>query len=203
MAKGLNKKVLCFIDESGTAGIGSFQLGAVFVLAREAGRLDKAFSDLLPADMNEVHAAKMANGLLQGLLGRLRAGADLERVVLINQHFQGRAGTPPVVYAQAVVETVKIGMKRFGTVLGRNSVGNVDVITDVNQHNDHPDFDAEMERARKDDGRFRGVNRVVRLDSGASRLLQLADVVAYARRWIVDGEMNAQRLRERYGIDLL
>ena len=203
MTRGLNKKVLCFIDESGTAGSGPFQLGALFVLAREAGRLDKAFSDLLPADANEVHAVKMANGYLQGLLDRLHGGADLDRVVMINQHFQGRQGGPPVVYAQAVVETVKIGMKRFRSVLGRDSVGNVDVITDVNQHNDHPDFDAEMERARRDDGRFRGVNRVVRLDSGASRLLQLADVVAYARRWIIDGEMNAHGLREKYGIDLL
>ena len=203
MTKGLNKKVLCFIDESGTAGSGPFQLGALFVLAREAGRLDKAFSDLLPSDANEVHAVKMANGYLQGLLDRLRAGADLDRVVLINQHFQDRPGAPPLVYAQAVVETVKIGMKRFRTVLGRDSVGNVDVITDVNQHNHHPDFDAEMERARNDDGRFRGVNRVVRLDSGASRLLQLADVVAYARRWVVDGEVNAQGLREKFGIDLL
>jgi len=203
VTKGLNKKVLCFIDESGTAGSGPFQLGALFVLAREAGRLDKAFSDLLPADANEVHAVKMANGYLQGLLDRLHGGADLDRVVMINQHFQGRQGGPPVVYAQAVVETVKIGMKRFRSVLGRDSVGNVDVITDVNQHNDHPDFDAEMERARRDDGRFRGVNRVVRLDSGASRLLQLADVVAYARRWIIDGEMNAHGLREKYGIDLL
>lgn len=203
MTKGLNKKVLCFIDESGTAGSGPFQLGALFVLARDAGRLDKAFSDLLPSDANEVHAVRLSNGYLQGLLDRLRAGADLDHVVMINQQFQARPGTPPVVYAQAVVETVKIGMKRFRKVLGRDSVGNVDVITDVNQHNDHPDFDAEMARARKDDGRFRGVNRVVRLDSGASRLLQLADVVAYARRWIVDGEMNAQGLREKYGIDLL
>jgi len=203
VTKGLNKKVLCFIDESGTAGSGPFQLGALFVLARDAGRLDKAFSDLLPSDANEVHAVRLSNGYLQGLLDRLRAGADLDHVVMINQQFQARPGTPPVVYAQAVVETVKIGMKRFRKVLGRDSVGNVDVITDVNQHNDHPDFDAEMARARKDDGRFRGVNRVVRLDSGASRLLQLADVVAYARRWIVDGEMNAQGLREKYGIDLL
>lgn len=203
MTKGLNKKVLCFIDESGTAGSGPFQLGALFVLARDAGRLDKAFSDLLSPDTNEVHAVRLSNGYLQSLLDRLRAGTDLDRVVMLNQQFQARPGTPPVVYAQAVVETVKIGMKRFRKVLGRDSVGNVDVITDVNQHNDHPDFDAEMERARKDDGRFRGVNRVVRLDSGASRLLQLADVVAYSRRWIVDGEMNAQGLREKYGIDLL
>jgi hypothetical protein len=112
-------------------------------------------------------------------------------------------GDPPVLYAQAVVETVKIGLKRFRTVLGRNTIANVDVVTDVNHHNDHPHFAAELERARLDDGRFRGVNRIVRLDSAASRLLQLADVVAYARKWIVAEELNAQGLRDSYGIEIL
>jgi hypothetical protein len=83
VTKGLKKKVLCFIDESGTAGSGPFQLGALFVLARDAGRLDKAFSDLLPSDANEVHAVRLSNGYLQGLLDRLRAGADLDHVVIV------------------------------------------------------------------------------------------------------------------------
>src|SRR3546814_8948954 len=64
----LNKKVLCFVDEYGTAGTASFHLGAVFVLANEAGRLDKCFSDLLEPNANEVHAANMSDGYLQGLL---------------------------------------------------------------------------------------------------------------------------------------
>lgn len=136
MTKGLSKKILCFIDESGTARSGPIQLGALFVLVGEAGRFGKALSDLLPTDANEVHAVKLANGYLQGLMDRLRADADLDRVVMINQHFKGRQGAPSVVYAQAVVETVKIGINRIPTVLGRNSIGNVDVITDVNQHND-------------------------------------------------------------------
>ncbi|EZP51359.1 DUF3800 domain-containing protein [Sphingomonas sp. RIT328] len=203
MAQRLNKKVLCFIDESGTAGAAPFQLGAVFVLASEAGRLDKAFSDLLPADANEVHAVRMDDGYLQGLLDRLRANAQLDRVVMINQQFAARPGEPAEIYAQAVVDTVKAGMKRFRVVLGRESVDNVDVITDVNHHNDHPAFDAYMTAARVSEGRFRGVNRVARLDSGASRLLQLADVVAYARRWIIAEDVNAQGLRERFGIHLL
>lgn len=203
MAVRLNKKVLCFIDEYGTAGTPPFHLGAVFVLASEAGRLDKGFSDLLEANANEIHAVNLSDGYLQGLLDRLRAGPHLDRVVMINQKFPTQEGDPPVLYAQAVVETVKIGLKRFRQVLGRDSVSNVDVITDVNQHNDHPSFGAELERARQDDGRFRGVNRVVRLDSAASRLLQLADVVAYARKWIVAEELNARGLRDRFGIELL
>src|SRR3546814_9614542 len=102
---------------------------------------------------------------------------------MLNQKFTAQDGDPPVLYARAVVETVKIGLKRFRTVLGRNTIANVDIITDVNHHNDHPDFMTELDRARLDDGRFKGVNRIVRLDSTASRLLQLADVVAYARKW--------------------
>lgn len=203
MAVRLNKKVLCFVDEYGTAGAAPFHLGAVFVLANEAGRLDKRFSDLLEPNANEIHAVNLSDGYLQGLLDRLAADLALERVVMLNQKFSVQEGNPPVLYAQAVVETVKVGLKRFRSVLGRDSVSNVDVITDVNQHNEHADFDAELERARRDDGRFRGVNRVIRLDSAASRLLQLADVVAYARKWIVAEEYNARGLRERFGIDLV
>lgn len=203
MAGRLNKKILCFIDEFGAAGVAPFHLGAVFVLASEAGRLDKCFSDLLEPNANEIHATNLSDGYLQGLLHRLSAEALLERVVMINQKFAVQEGDAPILYAQAVVETVKIGLKRFRTILGRQTIANLDVITDVNHHNDHPDFVAELERARRDDGRFRGVNRVVRLDSAASRLLQLADVVAYARKWIVADDLNAQGLRDRFGIEVL
>ncbi|MCF8707866.1 DUF3800 domain-containing protein [Rhizorhapis sp. SPR117] len=203
MAVRLNKKVLCFIDEFGTAGTAPFHLGAVFVLASEAGRIDKCFSDLLEANVNEVHAANMSDGYLQGLLHRLWNEAPQDRIILLNQKFAMQDGDPPILYAQAVVETVKIGLKRFRTVLGQNTIANIDVITDVNHHNDHPAFQTELDRARHDDGRFKGVNRIARLDSAASRLLQLADVVAYARKWIVAEDLNAQGLRDRFGIELL
>lgn len=71
---------------------------------------------------------------------------------------------------------------------------------DVNDHNDHPAFDAEMQRARAEDGPFKGVNRVTKLDSAASRLLQLADVVAYSRKWITGAEANADGLLKAYGV---
>ena len=41
------------------------------------------------------------------------------------------------------------------------------------------------------------------IDSAASRLLQLADVVAYSRMWIHKGEDNAKGLHENYGIQVL
>src|SRR3546814_13180453 len=142
----------------------------------------------------------MSDGYLQGLLHRLWNNAPQDRVIMLNQKFTAQDGDPPVLYARAVVETVKIGLKRFRTFLGRNTIANVDIITDVNHHNDHSDFMTELDRARLDDGRFKGVNSIVRLASTASRLLQLADVGAYARNWILPGEINDQRLRDHYGI---
>ncbi len=201
MRAGLNKKVLCFIDECGTAGQGPLFLGAVFVLARDAGHLDKRLSDLLEPNVAELHAAGMSDGYLQGLLGRFWIGGPKGRVTMLNSKVAERGGTPPVLYAHAVVETVKIGLRHFKRdVLRRETIGNIDVVLDVNTHNDHPDFDAAMERARVEDGHFKGVNRVTKLDSAASRLLQLADVVAYSRKWITGAEANADGLLQRYGV---
>ncbi len=203
MTSALNKKVLCFIDEYGTAGAGDLSLGAVLVLAREAGRVDRCFTGLLEANANEIHAANMGDAYLQGLLHRFRVAAPAERLVLINQKIGARAGPGPVIYAQALVETVKIGLKRFQKdVLGRETIGNVEVITDQNHHNDHDDFRREIERSQAHDGRFKGVKRVVTVDSAASRLLQLADVVGYARKWVDNGSYDARALKEQFGIQL-
>jgi hypothetical protein len=76
------------------------------------------------------------------------------------------------------------------------------VITDQNHQNDHPRFRAEIERSQAHDGRFRGVNRVVAIDSAASRLLQLADIVGYSRKWVNDGTIKANALRDLYGIQM-
>ncbi len=204
MPKRLNKKVLCFIDEYGTAGIGDLYLGAVFVMAHEAGRIDKCLSDLLEPTANEIHAAQMADGYLQSLMHRFWLAAPPSRLVMINRKLGVQGGQPPVLYAQALIETVKIGLKRFrADVLDRATIGNVEVITDANHHNGHPAFAAEIAKAQAGDGVFRAVNQVVQIDSAASRLLQLADVVAYSRKWIVGAEMNAGGLRERFGIRIM
>ncbi|WP_139236628.1 DUF3800 domain-containing protein [Sedimentitalea nanhaiensis] len=47
------------------------------------------------------------------------------------------------------------------------------------------------------------VRRVTPVDSAASRMLQLADVVAHARAWIDKEEENAKKLRDAYRIEVL
>ena len=202
MPARLNKKVLCFMDEYGTAGMDGFHLGAVLMRARDAGRIDKIFSDLLESSAGEIHASQLDDGYLQGLMQRFWDAAPRDKIVLINQRVARRDGDAAVLYGQAVVETVKVGLKRFRTVLDRETIGNVELILDVNHQNNRPAFDETLMQAKAQDGRFRGVTRFSRIDSSASRLLQLADLVAYSRKWIVSAEMNAKGLKDRFGIQM-
>ncbi|PIO99134.1 hypothetical protein CJ014_11710 [Pleomorphomonas carboxyditropha] len=199
----LNKKILCFVDEYGTAGEPGFALGCVIVWARECGRLDKTFSDLLPASVNEVHAADWEKEVVQGVLGRLKQATLSQNMILLNKPYSLKTGSRPEIYANALVETVKFAIKRFRAAnRGGRFIGNVEVIVDACEQNTDLRFLRTIEKARLEDGLFKAVIRVVTLDSAASRVLQLADLVAHARSWIVNGEENAKGLRDTYGIEV-
>lgn len=202
---GLNKKILCFVDEYGTAGEPGFALGAVLVWAHECGRADKVFTDLLPASVNEVHASRWKPHALQALLARFAQAGAPESLVLLNKLGDGAVGERPELYARALIEAVKVGVRRFAeqNKVRSKSIGNVDVLIDVNAQNTHPDFHRIIAQAQAEDGRFRAVNRVVQIDSAAARLLQVADMVAHARSWIDRAEENAAGLREKYRIAVL
>jgi len=199
----LNKKVLCFIDEYGTAGDAGFALGCVMVWARECGKVDKAFSDLLDANVNEIHAAGLSNNHLQGLLGRFAQTEAPQSLLMLNKQADVTGASRPEIYARALIETVKTGMNRFGRARGIPAIRNVEVITDANEQNAHPEFHHVIADARQHDGRFKGVTRVVPLDSAASRVLQLTDIVAYSRSWVNNAELNSRGLSEAYNIELL
>lgn len=74
MAGRLNRKVLLFIGEYRTTGAGDLYLGDVVVLARDADRVDKCLSDLLEPGAGEIHASRLDDGYLQGLMQRLPSG---------------------------------------------------------------------------------------------------------------------------------
>lgn len=200
----LNKKILCFVDEYGTAGDEGFALGCVMIWSHECGKADKAFSDLLPASVNEVHAANWAKPGLQSILGQYAQTDAPGSLLMLNKRSNLGAGERPELFAQALIETVKIGVRRFSIVNNlKRKVGNVEVIIDVNEQNAHASFNNIIGNAQKNDGLFRAVTRVTSLDSAASRLLQLADVVAHARAWIDKDEDNAKKLKDAYKIEVL
>lgn len=201
---GLNKKILCFMDEYGTPGEDSFAFGCVMVWSRECGKVDKAFSDLLPPSVNEVHAVTWKSPALQGLLARFAQSEAPSSLMMMNKQVGVTADARPVLYAFGLIETVKIGVKRFAKAQGiQDTVGNVEVITDANEQNTHPAFMEVIDEARRHDGRFKAVTRVVPLDSAASRVLQLADVVAHTRAWMDKAGMKANHLRDAYNIEIL
>lgn len=199
----LNKKILCFIDEYGTAGEPGFALGCVIVWARECGRLDKAFSDLLPPSVNEVHAVNWERDAIQGLLAQFAKAATPPSVLMLNKPYSLCAASRPETYALALIETVKFAIKRFRAVNRKGrTLGNVEVIVDANNQNTDSRFVTTVDRAIREDGLFKAVTRVVAIDSSASRMLQLADLVAYSRGWIVNAEANAKGLRDSFRIEV-
>lgn len=201
---GLNKRILCFVDECGTAGEEGFALGCVMAWARDCGRADKAFSDILEANAGEVHAVKRKKESLQSLLS-LYAQTDHPRMVMLNRLGTANGGSRGAIYASDVVETVKTAVGQFRKLhnVGGAGVGNVELILDRNHHNTDEECLRRLDEARQNDGRFKAVDCFVQIDSAASRLLQLADVVAYSRMWIHNGEENARGLHENFGIQVL
>lgn len=202
---GLNKRILCFIDECGTAGEDGFALGCVMAWARECGRADKSLSDLLEPTVNELHAGLLSKEYLQSLLARYAQTDRPGGMVMMNRLGTVSEGTRPAIYARNVIETVKVAIGQFGKlhkVRGRG-VGNVELILDFNHHNTDAECQRLLAEARANDGRFKAVAHVTQIDSAASRLLQLADVVAYSRMWIHRGEENAKGIHENYGIQVL
>jgi Protein of unknown function (DUF3800) len=200
-----NKRILCFIDECGTAGEPGFALGCVMAWARDCGRADKSLSDLLEPNVNELHAANLTKEYIQSLLARFAQTDRPQGMILMNRLGTMFDGTAPAIYAGNVIETVKVAVGQFRDLHGISGrgLGNVELILDLNQHNSNPEFQRLILDASKNDGRFRAVSHVSQIDSAASRLLQLADVVAYARMWIHRGEENAKGLHENYGIRVL
>ena len=199
-----NKRILCFIDECGIAGQDGFALGCVMAWARECGRADKVLSDLLEPNANELHAVNLNKAYLQSLLSRY-AQTDRPEMVLMNRLGTIANGTAPAIYAGNIIETVKVAIGQFRKLHNINSrgLGNVELILDLSHHNADPECQSLLNSACENDGRFRAVNRISQVDSAASRLLQLADLVAYSRMWIHRGEENAKGLHNNFGIRVL
>lgn len=123
---------------------------------------------------------------------------------MMNKKSSSTVGSRPEVYANTLIETVKVAAKRFrdDQGLGRQ-INNIEVIVDLNEQNTHHTFEEAIRQAIVIDGLFRAVTRVVAIDSSVSRMLQLADVVAHSRSWINNGDANAKGLREAYRIEVL
>jgi hypothetical protein len=200
-----NKKILCFIDEYGTAGAGDLYLGAVMLPAAEAGFVDKRLSDLLEPNAGELHAARLSGTYVAGLLERLREADPTASLLMVNRRITGQVGSGPEIYGRAVIELVKIAVGIYKTEINpKRDLNNIELILDQNHQNMNDAFNLIIAKEREQSGKFRGVCNIARIDSAAARLLQLADLVASVRKLIVPiGDMRADTARNRFNIRIL
>ena len=210
-----NKPILCFLDESGTAGGPYFVLGCVMVWASECGQADKVFSDLLPSNVNELHAVNRTTEFLQRLLTDYAQNSNhpkdkilMNKLETVSTTIQSalhasdvrrpvRSSIRSAIYADNVIQTVKVAIREFrklNAISNLDAFGNVKLILDANPQNTNPDCQRMIFAGLKD------VNEISPIDSAASRLLQLADVVTYSHRWIRSGQETSMSLRKKYGI---
>lgn len=204
VSKAKNKRIICFVDETGSAGDESFSLGLVMAFASDVSRVDKMFSDLLPVGFNEFHANKHENVFVKDTITSFVA-RSAETSVMMFSHYKPdlREDCKETTYAKSLIEAVKASTKKFRDRHGLGAqINNIDVLVDACEHNCGPIFTDKINRAQKEDGIFRGVNRVVPLDSSVSRLIQLADAVAYLRHLSRTGGATAKELSDQLHINL-
>ena len=203
MAK-YNKKILCFIDESGSAGQPGFCLGCVFLWSSECGKADKIFSDMLPQSINEVHSVLLEDQLCRSLLSRFYQSNRPGDMIFINKSCDDKNHCYRTAFANDVLATVKIGARRFEKLIQRGkNLRNIDVIIDQSQTSLHQAFKSAIHNRCGQNPFFRGVNDVVSLDSSASRMLQLADLVAYSRCLSRKLHINNKQARHTFGVEYL
>ncbi|NTT88532.1 DUF3800 domain-containing protein [Tabrizicola fusiformis] len=204
ISKAKNKRIICFVDETGSAGDDQFSLGLVMAFAADVARVDKMFSDLLPVGFNEFHANRHDNDFVRTTIAAFQ-DRSADTSVMLFSHYKPdlREACKETTYAKSLIEAVKASTKKFRS---SHKVGpqinNIDVIVDACEHNVGPIFQQRIASAIAEDGIFRGVNRVVPLDSSISRLIQLADAVAYMRHLSQTGAVPARELSNNLNITL-
>ena len=157
---GQNKRILCFVDECGTAGKDGFALGCVMAWARDCGRADKAFSDLLEPNANEIHAANVSKEYLQSLLARYAQTDRPAGMILVNRLGSVVQGSPAAIYAYNLIETVKVAIGQFRKTsnIRDRGVNNIELILDRNHHNCATECQNILHSASQNDGRFKAVD---------------------------------------------
>lgn len=203
-SKGKNKRIICFVDETGTAGEEGFSLGLVMAFSHDVAKVDKMFSDLMPVGFNEFHANKHDNDFVKAIIASFverAAGTSL----MMFSHYKPdlRVACKETTYAKSLIEAVKSSTKKFRAQhkLGAQ-INNIDVLVDHCEQNSGLIFAQKVTDAIASDGIFRGVNRVVPLDSSVSRLIQLADAVAYMRHLSRTGAATSKELSDQLKIDI-
>lgn len=196
-----NRKILVFGDEFVTKsakGANVYGFGLLICDATVAAKLDAHVVHGLPRGVGEIHSTQWSEDTLVGVLESIQEHTDARQTVLL--HKAGTVtGTTPNAYARNLVAALMTGLHRFKRkIKGWDYINNVELVLDRCDANEHPDFGAHL-RASQATGITRAIEHCQVIDSCASRLLQVADVIAYANSLRASG-VTTRRLEEDCGI---
>ena len=122
-------------------------------------------------------------------------------MVMMNRVSRESGSTPSAKYGHCLVETVSTGLKLFKKNVGLPDIRNVRVLVDFReQHQSSKDLWCIVRNACRSHGHFMGVGHVTMVDSAASRLMQLAELVAASRNWASKMGIGVEHLEEQCGI---
>lgn len=196
-----NRKVLMFIDETGTPGDEGFSMGFIVCYSRIAAKLDASITKSLPDNINEIKSTAWSAGSMLGIIEKINNFSKRSEITIGNKLFRkfpeiSRAG----IYGHCLVETVNYALGRHKSLFSKELINNVEVIVDRVEYfssNDFKNIIAEAQGSKA--GHFRAVEHICAVDSGAVRLLQVADVMAAVRRLDVSNDI----LDKNYNVVLL
>ena len=192
-----NKKILLFADEHGGPDQEVFRFGIVVCPATLAAKIDTHVVKNLPELAGEIHSSGWRDDTLVEILKNLKRHPESKYVTLLNYNCRRREKSHAETYMATLVEASRTALNQFkkiyNSVLSKkhenNSgvfINNVEMIIDRCQFNDSDAFN-ERFRAYLTHGHGRAITHFSALDSCASRLLQIADVVAYGDALIKNG----------------
>lgn len=202
-----NKKVLAFVDEFGTPGHSEFGVGVVVCSAGVAGQLDTHITHGRPSGSGEIHANALSTPVLLDILRRVQGHAAANSLVLLCYSATNTTGkTAERIYADTVLEALGLAVNKLKTKanVGVSAqtgllINNVELIMDRCTVNESSGFrDCMEDRRAAKRGHAKAIEHWAVIDSNVSRLLQLADVVAYCHT--LKTEVTAKRLQTECGI---
>lgn len=196
--KSLVKRFLLFVDETGSPGDIGFALGAVLVPASHAPRVDHLIG-LLWNSPRELHAAESAKLRILTLLSKVLLGNNDVLAFCFNES-PNPSHSRDEAYASALINCTKMALKKGSRYFAPAKLNNVMLILDANQTHVSKSFRIQINDALATDNKFKAVKSVPAIDSKASRLLQLADCVAYIRHLIKTKKLTPQKAEDRYGV---
>ena len=176
-----NRKVLVFGDEFITKapdGSDIYGFGLLICDAAIAAKLDAHVVHGLSRGVGEIHSASWSENALVDILERLQQHPNAGQMVLL--HKAGTVNGPaPEAYARNLMAALTTGLHNFKRqVKGWDYINNVELVLDRCEANQHPNFRGCLFGATS--GVTKAIEHCEVIDSCVSRLLQVADIVAYA-----------------------